>query len=81
MSPTVNEATTEFLSARNVDQLSTGAGMVLVVLVMALLVGKELLRAAQVERLRERLRPLDVAIAPLLVRVVPIVVARFWTAM
>ena len=81
MTPTVNETTNGFLAARSVHELSTSAGLVVFALLMAVLLAKEVLRAAGVDSLEARLRILDVAAVPLLASLVAVVIARFWVVL
>ena len=77
MTSTLNPVTLTTIASSAYGALSTGLDVIVVVLLLAFLVEKELMRSLGGPRMVERLRAFDIAIAPLLLVLALIVVMRF----
>lgn len=76
MNSLVSRLSEEFIHARDYGPLSTGVDLVVTLLLLAVLVERELIRAAVRQPAAARVRPFTVVAAPLFVAFVLIVVLR-----
>jgi hypothetical protein len=76
MSSLVSRLTEEFIRARDYGRVSTGVDLVVTLLLLAVLVERELIRAAARQTAAARVRPFTVVAAPLLLAFVLVVVLR-----
>jgi hypothetical protein len=76
MTSTMNDAIRDFLGSGAYDSMSSYADAIAIVLLIVLLVEQELVRAYAPSFVRPGVRPLKVAIGPLLLTFVLVVVVR-----
>lgn len=77
MTSTVTEVTIVTISSVTYNVLSSTLGIIAILLLLALLVQKELVRASGSTRAKMWMEAADIAIVPLLITFVVIVVTRF----
>ena len=76
MTPTVNEATTSAIMSASYESLTRSVGVIAILLLIALLIQHELVRAAGNARTQAWFVTLRIVIVPLLLAFVVIVLAR-----
>jgi hypothetical protein len=77
MTTTVNALTTAVINASNYFDLSKSFGLILVLLLLAMLIYKEVARASGGERANQYAQTFNIAIVPLLIGFALIVALRF----
>ena len=77
MTATITEVVRGIMVSRTYNALSTNLGAITVLLLIALLIQKEIIRAYGNSRARTWMQVLDIAIAPLLIAFGLIVTIRF----